>query len=160
MSLPIGDLLQGLQGAMKSKASEGKIGGTDIPEMKKPPASRPNPVMRDNYYRDLKTTRKAQSITDCPIAKNGLLPGLRADRQESMLEGSIDPANMRARRDPKTSLPNNYQEGAEGFEYQLRPSQQQSGNSVGLIQKARQSFYNHANMFQPRSTPVDQIPTQ
>jgi hypothetical protein len=82
---------------------------------------------------------------------------MRANRQEWMLEGAIDPANMRARKDGKTSLPNTYAEGAQGFKYQLRPSQQSSGDNVSLMQQARASFYNHANMFQPPSVPVNPV---
>jgi hypothetical protein len=74
-----------------------------------------------------------------------------------MLEGAIDPANMRARRDGKSSLPNSYAEGAQGFQYQLRPSQQSEGNNVSLMQKARAGYYNHTNMFKPMNVPVNQV---
>lgn len=158
MSLPIGDLLKGVEKVQKAHAAEGKIYNPDIPEMKKKPASvRPNPVMQDNYYRDLQASRLARSITSGPIAKNGWLPGLKANRQEWMLEGAMDPQNIRARRDGKSSLPYDYQTGAQGFKYQLRPSQMSQSDSISLMQKARASFANHTNLFQLPAVPVNQV---
>lgn len=75
-------------------------------------------------------------------------------RQEFMLEGSIDPANIRARHNPLSALPNHYAEGAEGFQYQLPASTSRSRNSVTLVQKARQSYANRLNRLQPQSVPV------
>lgn len=125
--------------------------------MKKPPSKRPNPVVGDRFYSDMQLDARPRNVAGYSIARSGLLPGMRANRQEVYLEGSIDPANHRARTDPLSSLPNNFQEGAIGFQYQLRQSQMQESNSVPLVQKARQSYYQEANLLQPPNVPVSDV---
>jgi hypothetical protein len=105
----------------------------------------------------MRANSQPRSIAGLSIAPSGLLPGLRADRQEFMLEGAIDPRNIQARRDPMASLPNSYAEGAIGFEYQLRPSQMSESNTVDLMKRARQSYYNHVNMFQPPNVATSDV---
>lgn len=154
MSLPIGDLLKSIATMTEKKGKERTgFNNPDIPEMKRPPKRR-NPRVQDRFYRDMRANNQPRSVANLSIASSGLLPGLKPSRQAFMLEGAIDPANIRAMHDPITSLPNNYQEGNIGFQYQLRPSQQTESNSVGLVQKARRSWYNRVNMFAIPAEPV------
>lgn len=105
--------------------------------------------------------RRPRNIEGYSLAKSGLLPGMTdASLQEFLLEGSLDPANQRARRDPKSSLPNSFAEGAIGFQYQLRPSEMSASNDVSLMQKARQSFYARVNLLQPMGMPPTEIASQ
>lgn len=118
---------------------------------------RSNPVVEDHYYRDMRSTRAAVSGDGFTIARNGLLPGLRADRQEAMLEGAIVPNGIRSRRDPLSSQPYDYQEGQIGYKYQLRPSQMKESNSVDLMRKARASYYSRINRFSQAALPVSEV---
>jgi len=64
-----------------------------------------------------------------------------------MLEGAIDPANIRARHNPMRAPPNSFAQGAEGFGYAVPTAVAHSG--VNLIKKSRQSYLSRINRLQP-----------
>lgn len=61
------------------------------------------------------------------------------------LDNHINPLYKRAKINPNTLAPN--VEGGEGILYGVDQSMREDYNSVGLIQKARASFYNYNNRF-------------
>jgi len=131
---------------------EGKLYNPDIPVRGLPKGSRE--VVRDRFYTSMKLGGAPRNASGYSIARAGGLPNLNPRRQEFLLEGAIDPANIRARHNPLRAPPNSYAQGAEGFRYQLPESTSRSRNSVALIQKARQSYGNRLNRLQPQSVPV------
>lgn len=92
------------------------------------------------------------------ISRTPGLQGLDPRRDEFLLDGAIDPANIRARHNPLRAPPNSYAQGAQGFQYQLGESTRTSHDAVDLMQKARQNYANRLNRLQPISVPVTQTP--
>jgi hypothetical protein len=88
------------------------------------------------------------------MARSPGLAGLDPRRQEFLLEGSIDPANKRARHRPLQAPPNSYAEGSEGFYYQLPASTRKFTNNVDLMKKARESYSSRLGLLQPPADPV------
>jgi hypothetical protein len=70
-------------------------------------------------------------------------------RKESfMLEGAIDPNNIRARTDPDSSLPTLNRQSEFSF---MPSSVKPSKNQESLIKLSHQSEMNYRNRFQPQS---------
>lgn len=149
------DLLKGLN-AKAEPAPEGKLNNPDLPEGKQRSASN-REATRDMFYRSMKQTTMARNGSGYSMARTGGLPNLNPRRQSFLLEGAIDPANIRARTDPLRAPPNSYAQGAEGFLYQLPASTREAHTSIELMQKARQSYANRINRLQPISVPVSLV---
>ncbi len=109
-------------------------------------------VVRDKFYSSMKLSSAPRNAAGYSIARSPGLPNLDPKKQEFLLEGAIDPANIRARHDPQHAPPNSYAEGAEDFGYV--PASGPAHNSVDLIRKARESYANRLNRLQPQSLPV------
>lgn len=156
MSLPLGDLLKSLAPARPPPVSEGWLNNPDIPvsrTIKSPPkqdlsASNMTPT-KSQWYNAMKLTSAPRNGDGYSLARAPGLPGLNPKRQEFMLDGAIDPANIRARHNPLKAPPAGYATGLESFEYQEPLSTRTSEDSVPLVQKARQSYANRLNRLQP-----------
>lgn len=107
-------------------------------------------VSKSQYYLSVRNQpRNTQNIL-----QQGTPDGQSANRQDPKgfsIDGSIDPSYIRNQTNPNSAPPYNYFEGAEGRNYSLPASTYTSSNSIGLIQQARQSYYNRMNLFEPRS---------
>ena len=123
-----------------SLAKDTKLVNPDIPDSRRPGANREK--TRDKFYSSMRlpSGARAGGGTGYSLARSGGLPGLDPRKQEFMLEGAIDPAAIRARHDPLNAPPNKYATGAEGYQYQLPLSTEESKSSVPLILKARASY--------------------
>ena len=131
---------------------EGKLYNPDIPVRGLSKGNRE--VVRDRFFTNMKVGSAPRNASGYSIARTGGLANLNPRRQEFLLEGSIDPASIRARHNPLRAPPNSYAQGAEGFKYQLPESTSRSRNAVSLIRNARQSYANRLNRLQPQSVPV------
>ena len=161
MSLPIGDILKTLEGAKAAQsivskaAKDTKLYNPDIPDSRK--ASVGRKITRDKFYSSMKlpaTSRSSQG--GYALARSPGLPNLDPRKQEFMLEGAIDPANIRHRHDPLNAPPHGYATGAEGFKYQLGQSTERQRSSVPLIVKARASYAGRM----ARLVPMPQLPVK
>ncbi len=127
---------------------EGKMYNPDIPDFsggnlgaRKKRSAYPVTPLHDKFYRNMKLPSTARaSHGGYSVARSGYLPNLDPRRQEFMLEGAIDPAAMRARRDPLRAPPNSYANGAMGYKYDLPESTKSARSSVSLIAQARGSY--------------------
>lgn len=104
-------------------------------------------VTRDTFYNSMKLTGSARNGSGYSLARSGGLPNMNPRRQEFMLEGAIDPANIRARHNPSRAPPNSFAQGGEGFQYV--PPTAPAHNDVDLVKRARQSYINRTNRLQP-----------
>ena len=116
MSLSVADMLKSLTAA-QTPPKEGKMNNPDIPVRGSQKNGRE--VTRDTFYRSMKLTGSARNGSGYSLARSGGIPNLNPRRQEFMLEGAIDPANIRARHNPGRAPPNSFAQGAEGFGYAL-----------------------------------------
>jgi hypothetical protein len=133
-------------------AVEGRLTNPDIPGRGLDKASKD--VVRDKFFSSMRLGSQARNSEGWSLARSGGLPNMNPKRQEFMLEGAIDPANIRARHNPLKARPNSYAQGAEGFKYQLPDSTGESRDAVSLVRKARESYANRVNRFQPQAVPV------
>ena len=115
-------------------------------------------VTRDTFYRSMKLTGSARNGAGYSLARSGGIPNLNPRRQEFMLEGAIDPANIRARHNPGRAPPNSFAQGAEGFGYALPTAPAHS--DVNLVKKSRQSYLSRVNRLQPDLPPAQAVPGQ
>lgn len=153
MSLSVADMLKSL-GAQSSQMapagrSQGKLLNPDIPERGDPISGRE--IVRDRFHTSMKQPTSARNGAGYSLARTGGIPNMNPRRQEFMLEGAIDPANIRARHDPTRAPPNSYAQGAEGFGYTLPTGPPR--NSVDLIKRARTSYAARLNRLQPDAPP-------
>ena len=135
-----------------NKRKENKLVNPDIPL--RDPTAKGHGIVRDRFFNDMKASSAPRNGSGYSLARSGGIPNMDPRRQEFMLEGSIDPANIRARHDPLHAPPNSYATGAEGFGYELPASTRKSHNSVDLIKQARQSLHSRINLLQPDVPPA------
>jgi hypothetical protein len=122
MSLSIADMLKSLgEQSAQIPPKQGKLANPDIPIRGEPLSTRE--IVRARYYNDMRLTTAARNGSGYSLARTGGIPNMNPRRQEFMLEGAIDPANIRARHDPVRAPPNSYAQGAEGFGYTLPTGQ-------------------------------------
>ena len=74
------------------------------------------------------------------------------------IDGSIDPNYIRNQTHPEQAQPDRYWTGSEGLLYATPPSTWVSNNSVGLIQQAKQSYFNRMNRYNPKQKSGDVAP--
>jgi hypothetical protein len=127
----------------------------DIPSMRPKRTKEENQrIIRDHYYKQSQSTRGPMNGSGFTMSSGPGIPGMDAASNEWTLEGAIDPINRRNRHDPARAQPNSFVNGAEGYQYVLPKSATEEHNSVGLIQKARESYASYLTMLQPRAVPV------
>lgn len=155
MSLSVNELIKGLSSLQnKPGVQEGKMNNPDIPERGVSALGRK--AIRDQFYNSMKLTSMPRNGDGYSMDRSGGIPNLNPKRQEFLLEGSIDPAAIRARQNPLKAYPSLY--GGNGqylYKYQIPPSSRVPHNSVSLMQKARQSYSSRLGRLQPISVPVD-----
>lgn len=138
---------------MSKAAKDTKLYNPDIPDSRK--ASVGRKMTRDKFYSSMKLPSGSRSSQGgYALARSPGLPNLDPRKQEFMLEGAIDPANIRHRHDPLSAPPHRFATGAEGFKYQLSQSTEKSRSSVPLIVKARASYAGRM----ARIIPMPQMP--
>ena len=111
-------------------------------------------VTRDTFYNSMKAPSRARNGDGFALARSGGLPNLNP-RQEFMLEGAIDPANIRARHNPSRAPPNSFAQGGEGFQY--TPPTAPARNEVDLVKRSRQSYLSRVTRLDPNPTPAPQV---
>jgi hypothetical protein len=115
-----------------------------------------NPDIPDGDNFDKTETIKDQHYNNTKLSslpRNGAyftLPQQRMvnPRLESFsMDGAIDPNNIRRRLDPNNARPDDFQTGNQGEKFGVPKGALKAINSVGLIQKAHQSYLNYKNRF-------------
>lgn len=146
-------MLRSLSKAGAVPPQEGKLANPDIPERGMKQADRE--VVRDKFYTSMRLGSSARNVAGYSLARSGGLPNLDPKKQSFLLEGSIDPANIRRRQNPGAAPPNSYAQGAQDFGY-VAP-EHKAHNSIALVQKARQSYAARLNRLQPQAVPVRDV---
>jgi len=161
MSKSILELLGNLnvQG-VKQPSPEGEIYNPDVPNSPDTIAgnARNREVVKDQYYSDMK-------LESIPRNGSGFYFGKTNGRQRYfdprddafMLDGSIDPNNIRRKTDPANSLPATFANGSLYDKYQLGKDNYQATNNVSLIQRSVMSFENYKNRFVPQMENSEQV---
>jgi len=155
MSLPLQQLLGMLnQKAGNVPAAEGTLYNPSIPDPPKSDKIQSRKIIKDKYMHNMK-------LANAPRGSSGnyfrLAKGLTDPRLDSFgLEGSIDPNTIRRKVDPDAAIPNLHFYGSEGALYELPEGALKATNGVGLLKKARSSFYNYKNRFAlPNTSPSE-----
>lgn len=147
MSLSISKLLDLASASQDSNDKLNKsIRAKDVPERT------PN-ITPSQYYNSVKRMPKnGQNILmrGTPDGSRAMPTGDLQDPKGFAEDGSIDPENIRKKKDPLHALPDNFYAGNDGFLYGLPPSTMKETNSVSLLQKARGSYYSRLTMYQPK----------
>jgi hypothetical protein len=146
MSKSIQDLMGSLMSpsGVKQPMPEGEIYNPDIPNSPDTIAgnAQNRKMIRDKFYSNMK-------LPNYPRNGSGFYFGKNNGRLAFMLDGSIDPNNIRRKTDPANALPNTYANGSLLDKYQLSKASLETSNNVSLIQKARMSFESYKNRFEP-----------
>ena len=143
MSLSVGNMFASL-----APKTEGRMDNPDIPEMKGSKAKATAPV-KTTYYDYLCKPQRLMNMSGNFLAKSSDMPNLRVDRQEIMLDGAIDPANERNRRNPLTAPAYDFVNGAARYKYALPASTGQATNSVDLVRTSRKNAYDRLHYLDP-----------
>jgi hypothetical protein len=142
--MSINDLLKAIKNqSTNPDPVSGKLDNPDIPELK---MKNKKPI-KDQYYNTfhLKNNSGPRNGTGFVMTRN-----VNRSRLD-IPHGSIDPNQIRRKTHPESAMPNSFINGSEGDIYTLPKSTLTSHNYVGLLKKARTSFFRYKNRFTPTS---------
>lgn len=148
----MGSLMQGKMSPMgvQQPMSEGEIYNPDIPNTPDTIAgnTQNRKMIQDKFYSNMKLPNYPRNGSGFYFGKNnGRLANMDPRQDAFMLDGSIDPNNIRRKTDPANALPNTYANGSLLDKYQLSKSSLEASSNVSLIQKSRMSFERYKNRF-------------
>jgi hypothetical protein len=109
--------------------------------------------VKTTYYDYLCKPKRLMNMSGNFLATSPDLPNLRADRQEIMLDGAIDPASSRNRHNPLTAPAYNFVNGAARYKYALPASTGEATNAVDLIRASRKNYYSRLHYLDPIPNP-------
>lgn len=162
MSLSINKLFEVLKATGPRQNSNDKLTKSITPAVV---PERAGNITKSEYYTSVKRAIASSHAGLENVVMDGTPNGSKAmptrsgaleNPQGFAIDGSIDPENIRKKRDPLHALPYDYTEGAEGLMYGLPKSTVTAENYVSLIQKARNSYYARMTMYEPHQTPAPQ----
>ena len=106
-------------------------------------------IIRDQYYNDmsLKHLKEPKNGTGYSISDNGRLRYTDPREDSFLLEGSIDPNQIRRQIDPAHSLPNTFAHGSLYDKYQLPTNAYIATDNKSLLEQSRGSFDNYKNRY-------------
>ena len=106
-------------------------------------------IIRDQYYNDmsLKHLKEPKNGTGYSISDNGRLRYTDPREDSFLLEGSIDPNQIRRQTDPAHSLPNTFAQGSLYDKYQLPANAYIATDNKSLLEQSRGSFDNYKNRY-------------
>ena len=129
---------------------EGELYNPDVPNAPDTIAGniKNRKVIQDKFYSDMKLDRMPRNGAGYYFGKtNGRLRYFDPRDDAFMMDGSIDPNNIRRKTDPNHALPDTYAQGSLLDKYQLSKDNFRATGNVSLVQKSRMSFDNYKNRF-------------
>ena len=155
MSRSIADILSILTkpAGVQAPVPENELRNPDVPDDIIGGSVNNRKVIRDQYYNDMsmKHLKQPKNGTGYSISSGRLRN--TAPREDSfMLEGSIDPNQIRRKTDPAHSLPNTFAQGSLYDKYQLPTNAYVATNNKSLLEQSRGSFDSYKNRY---SLPTD-----
>ena len=157
MSRSIADILSILTkpSGVQAPVKDTELHNPDVPESDTVGGNVNNrKVIRDQYYNDMsiKHLKQPKNGTGYSIS-NGRLRNTDPREDSFMLEGSIDPNQIRRETDPAHSLPNTFAQGSLYDKYQLPTNAYVATNNKSLLEQSRDSFDSYKNRYSlPTST--------
>lgn len=152
MSQSITKLLSELNKASANVASgESELHNPDIPT---PNTDFPDNLnIKDQWMNARRLTNQPRNGGQFALPRQAMAEDPRLDA--FMMDGSIDPNNIRKRTDPDSALPT--LAGGKYALYSTEPSTLTGHDSMGLIQSARKSYVNYRDRFNVTETPKSQL---
>jgi hypothetical protein len=155
MSKSIADLMGSLMNnnniqGVTQPSPEGELYNPDVPNTPDTIAGniRNRKIIQDKYYNDMKLTRYPRNGSGYYFGKNnGRLANMDPREDAFLMDGSIDPNNIRRKTDPANALPNTFASGSLLDKYQLPKETFKPSNNVSLVQQSRMSYQNYKNRF-------------
>ena len=152
MSRSIADILSILTkpGGVQAPVKDTELHNPDVPNANFIGGTAVNrKVIRDQYYNDmsLKHSKQPKNGTGYSISATGR-PRYTDPREDAfMLEGSIDPNQIRRQTDPAHSLPNTFAQGSFYDKYQLPKNAYVATDNKSLLERSRGSFDSYKNRY-------------
>ena len=145
MSRSITELLKNITMSAKNPVQpEGQLYNPDIPDMETA-GMKEREKTRDNFYSAMKLSSMPRNGNYFSLGRNDVFEDPR--KENFMLEGAIDPNQIRRKTNPDRALPNLFSAGSQNSLYQAPPDAYVSTNNVDLIQEARKSYSNYRSRF-------------
>ena len=151
MSYSVSNLLRNM--AINPKSPESKLTNPDIPDMDT--VIRDRKFIRDQAYNSLNLRTGPRNGDGDLLPRNSFRPD-NPKLDAFMMDRSIDPDVIRQRQNPTTMAQPVW--NLEGLLYGVDDTMNTSKDSMDLVQKARNSYYNYTNRFNV-DTPDATIPS-
>ena len=152
MSRSISELMGNLMNnptALAQPTIKGELYNPDIPTMDTIAGNINNrKIIQDKYYSDMKLSKYPRNGSGYYFGKtNGRLRYMDPREDAFMLDGVINPNNIRRKTDPDNALPDTFAQGSLMDKYRLPKSAYRESDNVSLLQKSRSSFEAYKNRF-------------